>query len=312
MDKRSDKHSAGTSGDFSVSAGPADALRLAAHQWQEFLESSPDPMWIKDARGRYVAVNKAYLRADPVRIQDVIGKTDFEIQSRDKAETYVADDQIAIRDGVCEHEFSSVDQEGNLKYYNTKKTALHDPDGKLSGVLGQARDITSQRRLEFALALENRRSRLFQRILETAATATAVSAFLADVLALGHELYGYDRGGIYMLDPDGKTARLVSAQGDSQAVQEQATSVPADEEPFSRVYRKAEPFLSNNWHNLGSSSHPDDPPMTLVAVPLVNSDMVVGSFNMAWRLPPTLEENWQETLGPSHVKLPSAWIVFRR
>jgi len=44
VDKRSDKYLAGKRGDFSVCAAPADAIQLAAHQWQEFLEFSPDPM----------------------------------------------------------------------------------------------------------------------------------------------------------------------------------------------------------------------------------------------------------------------------
>jgi PAS domain S-box-containing protein len=296
VEERSDKHLEGKHDNFSACAEPVDAVRFAAHQWQEFLESSPDPMWIKDTQGRYVAVNKAYLRADPGQTHDVIGKTDFEVQSRDRAEMYVADDQIAIHDGVCEHEFSAVDQEGNLKYYNTKKTALHDAEGLLTGVLGQARDITSQRRLELALALENCRSRLFQRMLEAAATATSVGSFLADVLTMAYELFDYDRGGVYMLNPDGKTAHLVSTQGDSQAVQEQATSVPTDEEPFSRVYRTAEPFFSNTWHNPGSSDRPDDSPLTLAVVPLVSLGRVIGSLNMAWRVPPKSEENWQEAL----------------
>jgi PAS domain S-box-containing protein len=296
VDEQSDKHLEGKHDDFSACAGPVDAVKLAAHQWQEFLESSSDPMWIKDTQGRYVAVNKANLRADPGQTHDVIGKTDFEVQSRDRAEMYVADDQIAIHDGVCEHEFSAVDEEGNLKYYNTKKTALHDVDGLLTGVLGQARDITTQRHLELALALENRRSSLFQRVLEAAATATSVGSFLANVLTMSHELFGFDRGGIYMLDSDSRTARLVSAQGESQAVQEQARSVPADEEPFSRVYHNAEPFFSNTWHDPGSLGRPDDPPLMLAVVPLVSLGRVVGSLDMAWHVSSKPEEEWQEAL----------------
>ena len=296
MKEQSDKHSAGMHDDFSACAGPDEAERLAALRWQEFLEFSPDPMWIKDTQGRYVAVNEAYLHADPGETQDIIGKTDFEVQSHDRAEIYVADDQIAIRDGVCEHEFSSVDQEGNLKYYNTKKTALRNADGVLTGVLGQARDVTHQRSLELAIALENRRYHLFQRILETASAATSVGAFLADVLTMAHELFDYDRGGVYMLNSDGKAARLVSVQGDPQAVQEQATSVTADEDPFSRVYQNAEPFFSTTWHDPGSSGRPDDPPLTLAVMPLVSLGRVVGSVDMAWRLPPESGTDWQEAL----------------
>ena len=37
-----------------------EILRLAQAQWSQFLEASPDPMWIKDAQGRYVEVNLAF------------------------------------------------------------------------------------------------------------------------------------------------------------------------------------------------------------------------------------------------------------
>src|SRR5450830_801949 len=37
-----------------------DKLRVAQFQWNQFLEASPDPMWIKDTTGRYVAANKTY------------------------------------------------------------------------------------------------------------------------------------------------------------------------------------------------------------------------------------------------------------
>ncbi|MHB8106596.1 MAG: PAS domain S-box protein [Candidatus Cryosericum sp.] len=297
MEERSDKHLAGKRDNFSAGASQGDAAQVAARQWQQFLEFSPDPMWIKDAQGRYVAVNNAYQRANPaLKTQTVMGKTDFEVLSRDKAEMYAADDQIAIHDGVCEHEFSAVDEEGTLKYYSTKKTALRGADGVLTGVLGQARDITSQRRTELALALENRRSHLFQRVLEAAATATSVGSFLASVLTMSHEFFGFDRGGIYMLDSDGRTARLVSAQGESQAVQEQARSVVADEEPFSQVYRTGRPFVSNSWHNPGSSGHSDDHPLTLVVVPLLNLGHIIGSLNMAWDVPPQPADNPEESL----------------
>ncbi|HWQ22081.1 MAG TPA: PAS domain S-box protein, partial [Clostridia bacterium] len=95
---------------------------------------------------------------------------------------------------------------------------------------------------------------------------------------------------------DGKTARLVSAQGDSRAVQAQATSVPADEEPFSQVYRHAEPFFSNDWHNPGSSDQSDDRSLALGVIPLVNTGHVVGSLNMAWYAPPDRGTDWKETL----------------
>jgi len=43
-----------------------------------FAKASPDPMWIKDVSGRYVAANEMYFLADPSVNGDIVGKTDAE------------------------------------------------------------------------------------------------------------------------------------------------------------------------------------------------------------------------------------------
>lgn len=56
-----------------------DKLRLAQLQWDQFLEASPDEMWIKDASGRYVAANRTFRMVDPSVGGDIIGKTDADV-----------------------------------------------------------------------------------------------------------------------------------------------------------------------------------------------------------------------------------------
>src|SRR5450759_534350 len=128
-----------------------DKLQVAQLQWSQFLEVSPDPMWIKDASGRYVAASKSYFHADPSAEVNIIGKTDAECFPPEKAAVYVADDRVAIDTGASEGEFTAVGVDGKLRNFLTKKVVLRAPDGSVAGTLGVSRDITDRKQAEEAL-----------------------------------------------------------------------------------------------------------------------------------------------------------------
>src|SRR5450756_1823732 len=128
-----------------------DKLRVAQLQWSQLLEVSPDPMWIKDASGRYVAASKSYFHFDPGAEGNIIGKTDAECFPPEKVAVYVADDRIAIETGASEGEFTAVGDDGKLRTFLTKKVVLRAPDGSVAGTLGVSRDITERKRVEAAL-----------------------------------------------------------------------------------------------------------------------------------------------------------------
>ncbi|MEN6388013.1 MAG: PAS domain S-box protein [Candidatus Cryosericum sp.] len=176
-------------------------LRLTRVRWDQFLEALPDPMWIKDAAGRYVAANKAFQFADPSFHNDVLGRTDFECFPAERAAVHVADDQIAIRDGIREGEFTAVGADGKFRYFMTKKVVLRTPDGEVAGTLGISRDITDRKRVEEALRESERR---FKTIFDEAPMGIALTdsisgkiqalnPILAQVLGRSvHELVGAD------------------------------------------------------------------------------------------------------------------------
>jgi len=274
-------------------------------------------MWVKDADGRYIAANQAYMMVDPSSEGQVIGKTDAEAFPPDKAAAYVADDQIAIRDGVCEHEFNAVNSAGELRYFFTKKAALRDEHGSLVAVVGIARDITDHRRIEMELASETRRSRILARILQAAATCDTVGPFLSGALTAARELLAYARGGIYMLSEDRQSAHLVSAQGELADIQAQSMTVPAAEKPFDIVYGKGKVYMSTNWHNRGDRSADETTALTLAVVPLTNQGSTIGSLNVAWHHPFSPDKHLEETLkaiadeiavGVDRIQAANSWI----
>ena len=126
-----------------------ERLRQSEANQRAILNNSPYLTWLKDPEGRYLKVNKAY--ADHARLKDVqqvAGKTDFDLWPRELAEKYRADDAevMASRQQKRVEEPSLYGDE--IHWVETFKTPVIDESGKVLGTAGFARDITERKAAE--------------------------------------------------------------------------------------------------------------------------------------------------------------------
>jgi PAS domain S-box-containing protein len=114
------------------------------------LETCPDPMWVKDLEGRYLAVNPAYLQVNGWELEQVIGRTDWELFPAEEAARSNREDAIALKQGLLEAEISESIR-GKRYHFLTKKVPLRAPSGQVVGTLGISRDIFDRKQAEDAL-----------------------------------------------------------------------------------------------------------------------------------------------------------------
>lgn len=114
------------------------------------LAQSPDYSYIKDRHGRFAAVNERVAQlhgfADPA---DMIGKSDFDVTTPERAEVLFAAEQrlIADREPQVELEEVRVDETGAERWFAMAKVPLHAANGDMIGISVTTRDITSDRQL---------------------------------------------------------------------------------------------------------------------------------------------------------------------
>ena len=129
-------------------------LRKSDVSMRAILENSPYMTWLKDAEGRYIRINHAYLEfAKRNEVQQIIGKTDYDIWPKDRADNYhLADiDVIASRQQKCvEESFVEGDQTFWIEIF---KTPVIDVNGNVLGTTGFARDITERKQTETDLRI---------------------------------------------------------------------------------------------------------------------------------------------------------------
>ena len=109
------------------------------------INNIPDFIFLKDRAGRFINCNKAIVEALNLdSVDDVIGKTDFDFWPPEMAANYVADDQMAMREGkaLSGKEEKIVGPDGSERWLLTSKVPLFDEEGEVTGLVGIARDIT--------------------------------------------------------------------------------------------------------------------------------------------------------------------------
>lgn len=112
----------------------------------------PDSVYVKDLQSRFLIANQTVARRMGVKTPDeLIGKTDFDFYPQEVAQQFFADEQQIIRSGqplVNKEEPSVAD--GQARWLLTAKVPLCDRQGKVIGLVGTGRDITTRKKAQLA------------------------------------------------------------------------------------------------------------------------------------------------------------------
>jgi PAS domain S-box-containing protein len=118
---------------------------------QIILDNIPYPAWFKNTEGRYIRVNNAFVRLYHLQMEDITGKTDFDLCSRKKALEFQRSDNKVLKSGEMQiieqiEEFSI-----GPKQFETYKTPIRDDEGKIIGICGISRDVSDSAWMEKTL-----------------------------------------------------------------------------------------------------------------------------------------------------------------
>jgi len=123
------------------------------------LDNIPDPAWLKDLEGRFLACNEPLAQLFGRKVKNILGKTVFET-APPEAERLASEDQTAIasrRPIRVERPFT--DARGQRHWFDTIKSPIFNEHGKVTGTVGIARETTERRQTDEALQISEERFR---------------------------------------------------------------------------------------------------------------------------------------------------------
>jgi len=137
-------------------------LEATSHLLENIIASVPIRVFWKDRDSRFLGGNTLFARdAGFSTPEALIGKIDDEMDWKDQAAVYRADDQAIMASGSprLAYEESQSDPDGKTIWLRRSKVPLRDRDHKVIGILGIYEDITERKQTEKArdtLLKENR------------------------------------------------------------------------------------------------------------------------------------------------------------
>ncbi|MFT4541370.1 MAG: two-component system cell cycle sensor histidine kinase/response regulator CckA [Planctomycetota bacterium] len=119
---------------------------------QAVLESTEDPIFVKDLDGKYLLVNGAEVKGICDRPEQMVGGKDEDFYPADVAARMIETDHEVIREGRSRTYEDTIDNTHHgSRTYLIRKSPILDSDGSPRGIVGIARDISDLKRTAEAL-----------------------------------------------------------------------------------------------------------------------------------------------------------------
>ncbi|MBF0457794.1 MAG: PAS domain-containing protein [Nitrospirae bacterium] len=129
------------------------AIALKHEPLMTLMDNIPDSIYFKDAKCRFVLVNKAKAEHSNTTIKQMIGKTDFDFMSEGeaKASAAIENNIMATGTAVIGNVEKHTRRNGQEVWVSATKIPWTGSDGRIIGVIGISRDITGMDKAKKAL-----------------------------------------------------------------------------------------------------------------------------------------------------------------
>jgi sigma-B regulation protein RsbU (phosphoserine phosphatase) len=140
----------GTVEDITQQRMTEEALKLSESLYHSLVESMPQGVFRRDLNGKFTFANQPYCKHVGRKLEDILGKSDFDFFPKEAADKYWRDDLAIMERGETmeiTEETQPIGHEEKL-YHHVIKTPLRDETGKVTGLQGMFWDITEKIRIE--------------------------------------------------------------------------------------------------------------------------------------------------------------------
>ncbi|WP_167590387.1 PAS domain-containing hybrid sensor histidine kinase/response regulator [Oceanidesulfovibrio indonesiensis] len=128
-----------------------DSSMEYSNMLQSVLDSIQSAIFLLDAEGRYVFVNKHYADLFDVDSNEIVGKIPAAVHDPSTVKEFLRTDRIVVDTGRPFTVHESLPVHDEMRNFLTTKSPVFDENGLVAGICGIAMDITEQKSLENTL-----------------------------------------------------------------------------------------------------------------------------------------------------------------
>ena len=136
--------------DVTAAQSAQKALRESEQRFKSLSENAPVLIFSLNQKGSFSYVNPTWEMLLGHTRQDVIGKqfTDFILQESDQNITEIFKRLMDGQSSVADLNIQFAHKDGSTRLFNTSASANSDVEGRVVGIIGMAKDVTEEHRLQ--------------------------------------------------------------------------------------------------------------------------------------------------------------------
>jgi PAS domain S-box-containing protein len=120
-------------------------LAVSRERLRRLIDSLPDPAWMKDKTGHYIAANQALADYLGVRVNALIGKSSADFFAPELAAAFAQNERNVIETGIQSRSVRSFETVRGERWYDTVVVAIAEDGADDYGTAGITRDVTELR-----------------------------------------------------------------------------------------------------------------------------------------------------------------------
>lgn len=149
-------------------------LREQVQFLKTLMDTIPMPVFYKDKEGLYQGCNRAFEEFIGLPQEKLIGKTVYDIASKERADEYDRKDrELLEHPGIQIYDYSVKHADGSIRDAVFTKATYSDGNGRVAGLLGVIQDVTRRKQAEEKLRQTNQ-------TLETLISASPLAILMLD------------------------------------------------------------------------------------------------------------------------------------
>jgi two-component system, NarL family, sensor kinase len=286
-----------------------ESRRRLAQSLEEFRllsENANDIVYALDVDGCYRYVNPAIEHIAGYRPSEVVGRhfSEFLPEEIRTAQSESFARRMRGEEVSDTAEIEYLGKGGRLVPLDLRIGTVHR-DGQIVGMQGIARDVTQRKAMEAQIRQlaeqEHQRAEQLQevaRVGQTIARLASLDELLPKIAGLLHEVFGYERVAIFLLDAESRLSSLRASAGDYAALGPVPFSVSEDQGVVGWVAAHGEPLRLGDVR--GDPRYLEIPATagtrSELAVPIRAAGEVLGVVNLESREPDHFDANDEATL----------------
>jgi len=258
----------------------------------------PDATFAIDKAGTVIAWNRAIEEMTGVSAAAMLGKGGHEYAipfygTRRK----ILIDLIFESDDDIAKNYAHILHEGDVLIADTtlprpqgksvtlmgKASPLYNRNGGVVGAIESIRDVTQRDQAAEQIARKTRALEIINRIIRATNLQQTIDEAAQTVLSLALDLLHYDAGGVYLVDDDRKTARIVCQENLDPAFIREVDNIDIRAPPYDALFLRGEPIYLEHFEQVLPQAAALSGLRSVASIPLVSQDTVIGALNVASR-----------------------------